>query len=613
MEPAGGPAHVAPAAPDLSPVAAPGEVIVVGRWQSPMLAADVIAGWTGLPLDWRALLDGVLPRTSGGPARELLALDAPVDLLVTLPRVGTGPEPRIAFSVGVTSIEGALDLAAALDEDVEAVGNRLYRVGGQGELTCMLGPAAGQAPARLVCGDGFGDVEELMPYMTRGLPRETVGTADVHVELRVEPIRRMYGPALEQAGQLAIPFLVREFSLDDPRLDAAVAEAARGLLAEGVALIDDVERVAFTVDLDAAAGAARTALAVDFRGTRSWTGTTLRDAVSRAVAAPDAFWSLPMDVPAASFIAPGNPARGREIRRSAAEILDALLVVGKVPAPLRRQVAQLLEPALTSPAATVVVRGSYPAPGEHRAADHDGADFGAQLLPMMIQQLGWQVYRAEIPAKKFTDYFDAFVRIYNDRAVTKLLEERFPDLEPAEIPRLAAKPAGAGFPAGSRRYELSIATSPAEDTAPTTTQLHLIVVPDGPRTWVAFGNDVGVLRQETARLLAPSSKTLRDRPGLEALRSGRFTSAGFTTLRMTYKGMLQQYVRMSEGELERMLNALPARGDTPMITTVRVSEEGAPRLEWATLVPRAVVQDFAVAIPSVMASALLTGSLDSPP
>jgi hypothetical protein len=102
-------------------------------------------------------------------------------------------------------------------------------------------------------------------------------------------------------------------------------------------------------------------------------------------------------------------------------------------------------------------------------------------------------------------------------------------------------------------------------------------------------------------------------PGLEALRSGRFTSAGFTTLRMTYKGMLQQYVRMSEGELERMLNALPARGDTPMITTVRVSEEGAPRLEWATLVPRAVVQDFAVAIPSVMASALLTGSLDSPP
>lgn len=603
---------MAPAEPDLSPVAAPGEVIVVGRWQSPVLAADVVAGWTGLPLDWRVLLDGVLPRTSAGPGREVLALDAPVDLVVTLPRAGAAPEPRLAFSVGVKSIEGALDLAEALDEDVEAVGNRLYRVGGRGELTCMLGPAAGQAPARLVCGDGFGDVEELMPYMTRGLPRETIGTADVHVELRVEPIRRMYGPALEQAGQLGIPFLVRELSLDDPRLDAAVAEAARGLLAEGVALIDDVERVTFTVDLDAAAGAARTALAVDFRGTQSWTGTTLRDAVPRAVAAPDAFWSLPADVPAASFSAPGNPARGREIRRSAAEILDALLVVGKVPAPLRGQVAKLLEQTLTRASATVVVQGSYPAPSGDRAAA-DGAEIGAELLPMMIQQLGWQVYRVEAPAKEYTDYFDAFVRIYNDRAVTKLLEERIPDLEPADVPRLAAKPAGAGFPVGSRRYELTITTSPTEGATPVTTQLHLVVVPDGPRTWVAFGNDLGLLRKQTALLLAPPSKTLRDRPGLEALRSGRFTSAGFTTLRMAYKGMLHQYLRMSEGEVERMLNSLPARGETPMITTVRVTEEGAPQLEWATLVPKAVVQDFAVAVPAIMASTLLTGSLDAPP
>lgn len=612
VEPVSGPAYVAPGEPDLSPVAAPGEVIVVGRLQSPVQSVDLLASWTGLPLNWRTLMDGALPQTSLGPGREVLALDAPVDLLVTLPRAGSAPEPRMAFSVGVASLEGALELAEALDEDIEAVGTRLYRIGGRNDLTCMLGPAAGRAPARLVCGDGFGDVEELMPYMTRTLPRETVGAADLHVELRVEPIRRVYGPTLAQAGQLGIPFLVRELSLDDPRLDRAVAEAARGLLAEGIALIDDVDRLSLTVDLDGPAGAARAAMAADFRGTKSWTGTTLLDAMPRATSAPDAFWNLPADVPAASFSAPSNPERWREVRRSAGEILDALMVVGKVPDPLRKQVTKLVEQTLTRSLAAVVVQGPNPAPSQRAGADSDSDDPEIRILPTLIQQLGWQISQIEAPAKEYTDYFDGFVRVYNDRATTKLLEERIPGLGPAAIPRLAAKPAGAGFPAGSRRYELTVTSS--TDGAPVTvTQLHLVVVPDGERTWIAFGDNLDLLRKETARLRAPAAKTLRDRPGLEALRSGRFNGAGFTTLRVAFKGALQQYVKLSDAEVERVMNLLPARGETPMITTIRVTDEGAARLEWATVVPKAVVQDFAAAVPAVMASSLLSGSLDTPP
>jgi len=587
-------------------------VIVVGRLQSPAASVDLLASWTGLPLDWRALMDGALPRTSLGPGREVLALDAPVDLLVTLPRAGSAPEPRMAFSVGVASLEGALELAEALDEDVEAVGTRLYRIGGRGELTCMLGPAAGRAPARLVCGDGFGDVEELMPYMTRSLPRETVGAADVHVELRVEPIRRMYGPTLAQAGQLGIPFLVRELSLDDPRLDRAVAEVARGLLAEGIALIDDVDRLSLTVDLDAAAGAARGAMTVDFRAAKSWTGTTLLDAAPRATTVPDAFWNLPADVPAASFSAPSNPERWREARRSAGEILDALLVIGKVPDPLRKQATRLVEQTLTRSAATVVVQGTNPAPGKRPVAEDGTDELEVRFLPALVQQLGWQIHRVEAPAKEYTDYFDGFVRVYNDRAITKLLEERIPDLEPAAMPRLAAKPAGAGFPVGSRRYELTF-TSPSDGAPVTVTQLHLVVVPNGKQTWIAVGGDLGVLRQETARLLTPTAKTLRDRPGLEGLQRERFTGAGFTTLRRSFSGSLQQYFEMSDAEVARVMNLLPARGETPMITTVRVTAAGAPRLEWATVMPKAVVQDMATAVPAVMASSLLTGSLDSPP
>ncbi|MBN2191802.1 MAG: hypothetical protein JW751_03210 [Polyangiaceae bacterium] len=592
--------------PDLSPVTAPGEVVVVGRWQAPLESVDLLLGWTRLPVDWRGLVDQAVPRTSQGPGREVLALDAPVDLVVMLPRAGKAPEPRVAFSVGLTSLDGALELAEALHEDIETVRPYYYRVGGRHDLTCMLGPSVGRAPARAVCGDGFADVEELMPYMTRGLPNERVGDADVYLEVRGEPIRRAYGPALGQAEQLVMPFLIREFALDDPRLDRAIADGARSLLGEGIALIDDADRLSLSIDLDAATGLAKTSFVMDFRGTKSWTATTMAEAATRAIAAPELFWDLPYDAPSASFGAPGNPERASAIRVWAREVLDAFLAYGKAPATFRKEVSQLVDQTHTTPTTRVSIQG----PAKDVPAPPAATATGFSISPILsaLDRLGWQLHGYEIPAKEYIDYFDAFVRLYRNPALVKLLQAKVPDLDRARMPTLDGRPAGTGFPFGSRRYEMTLKETVEGSAKPRTRSLFLVVVPDGDhRSWIAFGNDLGVLREQTAKVLKPGPKTLRDRPGLEALRGEPLTSGGFTTLRSTFESSLRAYLGMKGPEWERTLNAMPAHGETPMPVTLRISQGKSPRLEWTMVTPNVVVQDLAAAMPAIMANSLFSG------
>ncbi len=43
-------------APDLSPVAAPADLFVVGRLKNPAGMVDTVASWARLPVDWRGML-----------------------------------------------------------------------------------------------------------------------------------------------------------------------------------------------------------------------------------------------------------------------------------------------------------------------------------------------------------------------------------------------------------------------------------------------------------------------------------------------------------------------------------------------------------------------------
>src|SRR5262245_15700050 len=71
---------VSEAAPDLSEVAEPAELVALVRWKSPQASLDIVSQWLGLHLSATELAAEGLDRALA----ETLRLDAPVDAAVAL-------------------------------------------------------------------------------------------------------------------------------------------------------------------------------------------------------------------------------------------------------------------------------------------------------------------------------------------------------------------------------------------------------------------------------------------------------------------------------------------------------------------------------------------------
>ena len=430
-------------APDLSPVAAPKELFAVGRWKNPGASVDTLGAWAKLPLDWRKLLSERQPGID-----QVVHFDAPVDLAVSLDPAGSGdfPQPFAVVSVGLRSLQGTLDFARKHGEPVRQIRAGVYRVGRGGSPACSVAAAVGPAPARLVCGDRVDDVDALLPYVTRGLPNESLGSADIHLELRAEPIRRKYSRELRQMKTLATPFVLRELSLDDPRFDRALADAVHALADEVIALTEDADRVVIDVSLAPNSDKADLVGTIQFRGNKSWTVGTFLDAGARSAAAPKMFWKLPRDSEIASFGVTASPKRYEDIRRTLAELTDGFLTHEKIPRRVRDQLSELVEKAWVTNAASVYAKGEL-AGGAMPKSE------GARDRERVRRALGWHIVGIADSPKKLMGDLDKFVKAYNDPQLKRTFTTRF-KVKNNEIPTLRRR-ATRGLP-GAITYEFTL-------------------------------------------------------------------------------------------------------------------------------------------------------------
>jgi hypothetical protein len=588
--------------PDLSAVTAPEDLVFVARWNSPALTVDTLLAWTNLPLDWRNLMDRTLPAKAKGAANTVFALDAPVDLVVTLgARPMAEPEPLAVLTVGLQSVEAGVQFAEAMGEQVEDLGRGVFAVGDGGELECVIAPATGPAAARLVCSDDESAVDALLPYVTRGLTQETLSDSDLHMELRMEPIRKSYGPLLRQAAELQIPFLLRELSLDDPAFDRSLENAMRGITTELVALVEDVERVTLDCELAEQTQHLDLRFAAEFRGTKSWIAQGVAAAPSRARIAPPQYWALPA-VPAASYSAPPDVDRAQPIREATADLVDGLLSHQKLPAGLRKDVRYLLESTGTSRAVRLMVQG--PVPG---AAENARRSEIAEVLNALDRQWGWQaVGYIDDPPAEFFKYFDTLVKVGGDPAIAGVIRNHFPNVKPNELPKFQSKRLYAANLAGSKQYDLVLPLQAWTDGATEDTKLVFVVMPHGKNTWVGSSLDEKVLLAQMAKLAQPGP-TLQDRQGLDELKKREHFSAGFFTTRHVLESLLTGSLEMKPADANRIFVAMPHQGETPIVSAVDHVDQNGPRFELTVSAPKDVVQDLAAAIPAVMASSLLSG------
>lgn len=585
-------------APELSPVAAPPELIALARFKKPQTAIETIGAWANFPFK----LKDVLPADLKG-LDAVVAWDAPLEAAMALDPAGEGkvPEPLSVVSIGLTSLDGALEFAKSKGQSVRRLRAGVYRIGDSDDVSCAVSVAVGSAPARLVCGHRAHDVDGLLGYATRGLPNEPLPNVDFQLELRLEPAKKKYEAELGSARLLA-GFLLREVQVDNPRFDRALSDVAYTLVDESIAFVHDLDKLRITSNIDAQKNLVDLHVDTKFAGQKSWLVQTAVETLPMAPP-PDVFWQLPADSSAAAFSAGYKPGRMKPIGHTLAELLDGYLESEKVPAKLREQSSKAIE-ALFESVGSKGVR----AQGELSELPAD------PLLAQDYRLFGWSVGTTDGDPKVVQTAFDSLVAISANPELAKLLKQRL-KIDGVVVPKLTGRAVTVkGYKPGAKAYRMDIPQAVFEKYAksewralitPTkvkgplkTVPLTFIVAADGDRTWYGMSPDEKTLLKRLELLKDPKQPVLASKPGLEALKGKPAMAGGFLSL-ARFSGQLS--AMGAKDELAKTITNLPHHGETPILFDYQMN--ATPQLDMGFSVPRAAVEDLGALIPVLVITA----------
>ena len=542
---------VAEEPPDLSPVQRPSDVVAVGRLARPRLFIETLAKWSSLPVTMQDLL----PEEARALGSALL-WEAPVDLVVALDAFGEGkvPPPLVVASVGITSLEAGLSAAERMQLPTRQLAPGIFRVGDFSGSSCALSASVGAAPARLVCGKATKDVDALLPYATRGLPREPQSGADFELILDAAPIQARYGGQIT-ALRLLAGVAMREVALDAPRFDRALSDAIYGGIDETINLFGDLEQLRIEARLDASRNVLLGSAQLRLKGNSSWTAGTL--AAIKPVPVPATLPRLPPGTSCASYTAPLPAERYTAMSRIALDLAEGYLEHEKLPAATRQRLRRALEPWL----AKLPESFSFAV-----ASSRIGADGAARFHPDTT------VTRLSEASPRVLSAYSELFGLVNDPALKSWVQSKG-KLDKKLWPKLSKKPLKlAGFKTPATVFDLTLdakalaAASPGlakalERFMPQAEQklasFTLVVQPDGAYTYVASGEDA----TEIARVMAEHKK---NEPGAFFARPARaeaVTAAGFFTLAYAARTLERSG---DVTDLRRALAAAPHHGDTPL-------------------------------------------------
>lgn len=616
---AGPSAPLAQRPPPTASAAEPRDVVLVARLRSPEATLSSAQAFIPLP--------GILQKEVAdalGPAQKAIAQKAPLDLVVALdPDSGDKPErPLFAFSIGLLSVEEAQrTIRGPLKGSVVEVNRGTFAVQlpmdpdkKSDDLTCLLAPSVGAAPARIVCSDRQRDLDHLAPFMLRTLPGRNLGPADLHAELRITPATTRYGAQLQQGLALGVVAIPQALQLGAPRFDRSLTDTVKSLADELGLTLAELDRA--TLDLGMGPAGVELRMGYQLRGRKSWLARTLVEEAAKAGPPPDFFYRLPADAGSASYV---NLTYSRSnieaLFGPLRTLLDAWLEHKALPAADRQAIAAALDPKAWPAGASAWASG-----------DNDPAGPPAKGRPQkpaessLLSSLQGDYYLgvSDAPAEAMREWVKAAIAAYNRPAVQAQLKKALKGLDASLIaPTLRLLPSPRDLPPGSTEvaFSMMVPTDLAEKITakggkparpakpvkgagrPVPLSLTFIVVPDGKLMWSALGADRATLVRRVKGGLA-SEKPLTGRTGIEDLR-GSHVAGGFWTLRP----MLQEIARILEqsgkdkdgkgtsARLDRALNVAPNHGETPMLYFTRSLEGPALDREIVVRLPKGMIDD----------------------
>ncbi len=587
-------------APDLSPVPAPKDLVLVARAERFEQATTTIARWMNLPFDIR-MLDQLGPGLS-----QTLKTDAPIEVAVAMAD-GTDVEvsqPYAVFSVGVTSLEAGHQLFEKFERHMEQSSPGVWMTVDESPVTCAVAASVGRAQARVVCGERKIDVQNLLSFATRGLPLQDMGTADVRVELKLAPIRERYGSKLKQGKALAVPLILHELGISDARLSRPVTDILYALGDEVVDVIDDLDRVLIDARLAQSPDRVDVTTTFDFTHAHSWVAQAAADAGKHAGPAPASFFELPRDAKMASYMNSQNPKMYEGLVHHMSSLIDGLLAHVNVNSKARDDLARSLD-QVNQVRFSGASCGGVPGEG---SVDADGKlDLLASYGPWYVCAYDQQ------PAASITGLFDATSMVFDDRQFRKAFD--------AKAVSLKRQAAAAGMPAGTVAYEFALDSeamaknlkklmtadsgksadsAPKKPTKAGATKLYIYVVPDGTRTLFGMGTKLSELQTHLQALkkAAPDGR-LGATPELAWLHQSSTVGGGYFSIasfmKAFEKGVAAHKARLGHKEASPPPDALlsaPHHGQTPIpITWTVKGPQEAPKVEATLRLDRAVFED----------------------
>ncbi len=595
--------ETAPPPADVSAVPRPDALVLFARLARPEPSLKLLGNWTRLPMPSADVLSELF---SGAPVGKILDLSQPLDIAVMLGGDARSPDPQIAVSAAVRSLDEVRGALGDKHKLVPSGTSGVLRIEGLGtgqDGVCDLVPSFGAAATRLVCADGSAGSESLEPWLARSAPRDAF-PSDLHIELRMAALR----PLVKQFRGM-LPMLLGRM-VDARSGGQAVGQAVDAAVADLADFSGDLDVIGLDVSLsDPGADAVMTA---SFSGTAAVMTRLALAHPERADAPPPAFWHAPADADLAYFTR-GVEARDIAHARALGEgVLLAALEKQSLPEADRKA---LVDPVMryldlhTGP--IVYARGLDmarvdKARGElDRATDAGRKDAETAYLGALS---GWSVVQTAEPIAKVSQIAKDLSSALSRPGFAKWAKGELRGAPPPSA-RLTPVPKAAQLPDGTLHMEVAVTdATPAPATVahgaaaskPGKARVdHVLAVPDAGKTWIVLAADLDLAVAKAKAVLpgAPDAGTLAKRSDLEGLRDGKVSSAGFVSARGLLAPSPLRYVvggaSMPRGPLFEGLANSPAQGATAVLFTTRAEARGvAGSFVLTGKMPRAAVEDL---------------------
>lgn len=596
----------APAA-ELGPVSEPETLVALVHVARPSRLAAQVSTWTGFPIPIEEALDEVL---SNGLAAAV-DTEQPIDL--ALCTEARGKHTYGVASVGVRSIDDARTTLGARYRFDPADGGAFKLVpvrqkgadddeGGAGAgYACVLAPAYGGSGARIVCAKREKGLAVMVPYMTRGATR-IASTADVHAEVRAEPL----AGAVAQARAL---------------LDVLVgASTGSGDLAHAFSeelqdLASDLGRIVVDGTLDDQSG--KLVATVSFKDAKAMVTRAAIAHADQAGPPPPAFLRLPADADVAFYESGIDPKELAHPRDLATEAVRREAEQRKLAEADRKALTDAVHQTLGLLSSPLVYARGIDVAGASSALavakdDHAAGPTRAAKERTAVERLGgWSLLGVEEPIAKVGALVKDWVKLAARPAFATVLKPAAKELATPSM-KLVPLPKSAALPADSLHLEIAqeqfgTAASLAPGAKPgvtpkpavVRTKLHLVLVPEGRRTWISVSMEEQVAIARAQGILGSRKQpTLDGRAGLEALRGWRTNAGGFVTMRgLALSGPVLVFAE-SPGRLlggHDPLKGIGSQGQavTPILMGVAAqgSQVGVGAMQLTFEVPRSAIRD----------------------